>query len=90
MTRWGMRIFGWIMVSIAIILISLIVLFYFYSIVPLVAVANNILYGFLVISGIFLSFNLLFNYIMCIRTPPGGPDQEWVITITKFTYMLLA
>ncbi|KAL0490021.1 palmitoyltransferase [Acrasis kona] len=75
--KWGMTVFGYIMISIAMVLFTLLIIFYFFAITPLVSY-NNYIYATLVLVGIFLAFNLMFNYIQCIRTPPGAPTQEWL------------
>jgi len=75
--KWGMTVFGYVMITVAITLLSILITFYFTVITPLVSY-NNYIYCFLVAIGIFLAFNLMFNYIQCIRTSPGAPTADWL------------
>lgn len=70
------RFLGIVFVFIAITLIVTISFFGLIFIVPAVSTPYSAFFYFNIFWGIFLIFNVLFNYIMAVTTNPGNPDSS--------------
>ncbi len=69
----GMQIISPMMLAIGFILIFAVVYVYFRHLLYKIA-SNNIMRIAHVAFGVYILVNILFNYITCVRTPPGTPD----------------
>lgn len=78
LSRWLMKSLGWFLVSFALLAFSLIITFWFFVMIPMLTGDQSVL-KFIVhfAMGVYISAALLFNYIMCIRTDPGKPPEDW-------------
>lgn len=75
--KYGMKFFGYLLIVAALGLISSIGYCWFMVIVPTVF-ANPILFIVHIFLGVFVVFNVLFNYIQTIRTEAGAVPQVWL------------
>jgi palmitoyltransferase len=73
----GLRYLGPLLVVLANGLIGLVVYVYLVELIPhyVVPVVGTAWSGALVVVGLWLLFNILFNYWMCVLTPPGHPAK---------------
>lgn len=78
LSRWLMKSLGWFLVSFALLAFSLIIMFWFFVMVPMLSGDQSVV-KFIVhfAMGVYISAALMFNYIMCIRTDPGKPPEDW-------------
>lgn len=78
LTKYSMRIMGAVMVVAALTMMLSGVAFFFYAMLPLLSSPPSIMFIINFSLGIFVSFNLLFNFVQCVRVNPGNPPEEWV------------
>ncbi|KAJ9440007.1 putative ZDHHC-type palmitoyltransferase 4 [Diplonema papillatum] len=74
--RFWMRVVGVVCVSIALVIITATVFTYFNTVLPLLMAPRGLVWGFVLLLFSWLSFNLMFNYIMAVVTPPGSADPS--------------
>lgn len=85
-TKYFMRIFGAIMICVAMVLMSGVGFMYFYAIIPLMVGQGNVVsfWGLILFgAGIYCGVNTYFNYITCVMTDPGGTPDEWVESVPQ-------
>jgi palmitoyltransferase len=78
-------VFGRVLVVIVIILIALLGYVGFFVILPNICEIGGIASYFHVINGIFLLYNIYFNYILAVITSPGHPAPELATLIEEGT-----
>jgi palmitoyltransferase len=76
--KWGIRIVGYFMITLALTLLALNAAFYFFVALPMMAAPGSLLYLFGLLLGFFMGFNLFFNYYKAVSTSPGDVPQEWL------------
>jgi palmitoyltransferase len=76
-TKYAMRIFGAFMSISALGLIVAGIVFFFYVMIPLYSDPPSLFFLFNFFAGLFVSFNLLFNFVQTVRVNPGSPAKEW-------------
>jgi hypothetical protein len=73
-----MRVFGYIMVTIATSLFCSNIGFYFYVILPMISTPPSLFFMWNAFFGVAVGFNLLYNYYQTVRTDPGQAPKEWL------------
>jgi hypothetical protein len=50
----------------------------FTYILPVISEPNSVIWGIHIVIAVWLTFNVYWNYIKTIVTPPGEPWEDWV------------
>lgn len=74
----SIRLLGPVLVCGALILISSVAIIFFLALVPYYATPWTLAYAFHVLAGAFILFNVYYNYLMTVFTPPGQPPDTHV------------
>ena len=71
-----MRHGGILLACLATFLISVIAFLGFFVLLPIVSTPYTLWWGWNIGFGTFLLYSILFNYLMCVFTPPGSPSDS--------------
>ena len=75
--KYCMKVFGLLMVMLAVGLLCSNYYFYFFVTLPMMN-TRTWTYMFHLIVGIYIMIAISFNYVMCVLTNPGNTPKEWV------------